>query len=96
MLACGNAESQLNLTITFSIDFILYDDQILIDFNKFAKFTSAIFFIALFDQSQLASVLKFIFWYFCHFGEFMKYTYFILTIVISDLLSKSKAFQGLF
>ena len=67
-----------------------------LNFNRLAKFASATFFIVLFDQSQLANVLKFIFWYFCHFGEFMKYTYFILTIVISDLLSKSKACQSLF
>ena len=67
-----------------------------LNFNRLAKFASAIFFIALFDQSQLASVLKFIFWYFCHFGEFMKYTYFILTFVISDLLSKSKPYQVYF
>ena len=67
-----------------------------LNFNRLAKFASAIFFIALFDQSQLASVLKLIFWYFWHFGELMKYTYFVLAIVISDLLSKSKAYQGLF
>ena len=67
-----------------------------LNFNRLAKFASAIFFIALFDQSQLASVLKFIFWYFCHFGEFMKYTYFILTFVISDLLSKSEPYQVYF
>ena len=67
-----------------------------LNFNRLAKFASAIFFIALFDQSQLASVLKFIFWYFCHFGEFMKYTYFILTFVISDLLSKNKPYQVYF
>ena len=67
-----------------------------LNFNRLARLASAIFFIALFDQSQLASVLKFIFWYFCHFGEFMKYTYFILTFVISDLLSKSKPYQVYF
>ena len=62
----------------------------LLNFNRLAKFASAIFFIALFDQSQLASVLKFIFWYFCNFGEFMKYNYFILTTVISDLYQRVK------
>ena len=67
-----------------------------LNFNRLAKFASAIFFIALCDQFQLAGVLKFIFWYFCHFGEFMKYTYFILTFVISDLLSKSKPYQVYF
>ena len=67
-----------------------------LNFNRLAKFASAIFFIALCGQFQLAGVLKFIFWYFCHFGEFMKYTYFILTFVISDLLSKSKPYQVYF
>ena len=67
-----------------------------LNFNRLAKFPSAIFFIAPCDKSQLAGVLKLIFWYFCHFGEFMKYTYFILTFVISDLLSKSKPYQVYF
>ena len=67
-----------------------------LNFNRLAKFPSAIFFIAPCDKFQLAGVLKLIFWYFCHFGEFMKYTYFILTFVISDLLSKSKPYQVYF
>ena len=67
-----------------------------LNFNRLAKFTSAIFFIAPCDQFQLAGVLKLTFWYFCHFGEFMKYTYFILTFVISDLLSKNKPYQVYF
>ena len=67
-----------------------------LNFNRLAKFASAILFIALCNQSQLAGVLKFIFWYFWHFGEFMKYTYFILTFVISYLLSKSKPYQVYF
>ena len=67
-----------------------------LNFNRLAKFASAIFFIAPCDKFQLAGVLKLIFWYFCHFGEFMKYTYFILTFVISDLLSKSKPYQVYF
>ena len=67
-----------------------------LNFNRLAKFPSAIFFIVPCDKFQLAGVLKLIFWYFCHFGEFMKYTYFILTFVISDLLSKSKPYQVYF
>ena len=67
-----------------------------LNFNRLAKFPSAIFFIVPCDKFQLADVLKLIFWYFCHFGEFMKYTYFILTFVISDLLSKSKPYQVYF
>ena len=67
-----------------------------LNFNRLAKFPSAIFFIVPCDKFQLAGVLKLIFWYFCHFGEFMKYTYFILTFVISDLLSKNKPYQVYF
>ena len=67
----------------------------LLNFNRLAKFAFAIFLFP-FLITLSWQVLKFIFWYFCNFAEFMKYNYFILTTVISDLLSKSKTCQGLF